>query len=344
MAGLANGVERAAQLGIDRGLLDQLEDAEHAVQWRADFVAHGRQEIALGEVRAVRRFLRLVEAFFQRFPAGNVLDRAAHAHDGSSRIHMGQQEHLQRLRLAIRPPRSEIVGLPFSSLLRPEEGLGNRLRPVLEQSDRFGQVGGSQGRIAPEHLVDLRGPGDCTGRQVACPVPQARHGVRVVKPLQRLAQRLLGLLDRRDVGQVAVPHHVAIRKEDGNPRGTHPANRAVGFGDPEVHFQGRQVACRVHNRGTHAVAILVHHHLPRGIGIAKRLVAVDAEDLHRVDAEKIEGGHACGRAAQDVYRAGQAVRDRAKPLLGTRAATRLAYQPPEHRHHQCHDRERRHQQ
>ena len=42
MAGLANGVERAAQLGIDRGLLDQLEDpATDLVRRDAQFAKLG---------------------------------------------------------------------------------------------------------------------------------------------------------------------------------------------------------------------------------------------------------------------------------------------------------------
>ena len=337
MAGLLDGIQRRAQFRVQRRQVDQLEDAEHAVQRRADFVAHRRQELSLGEVRVVRDFLRQVKTLLECLADGDILDRAVHPRHDASGVHVGHHDDLHRQRVAFQEPCGHFIGLPLAGFLRLEERFRSRPRAVLEQGDPFRQVGGTRSRIAPEHVVDLRRPADDAGREVARPVAETGHGMRIAEPSRCFPQRLFDLLDRGDVRPVTIPDHVAIRPTRRGPGGTNPTQRPIGPADTEIHFHFGKLHRGSHHSVLQLGPVLGDHHRVHRVRDAEDLLAIDADDLPRVRAEEIEADHALRRSAQHEDRARQALGDRPQATFGTQPSARLAEQPPQHRQHERDD-------
>jgi hypothetical protein len=59
-------------LGIQDGPLQQFAHADEHVEWRADFVAHARQELALGLIGCFGLLLEQLNFFFRLFALGDV--------------------------------------------------------------------------------------------------------------------------------------------------------------------------------------------------------------------------------------------------------------------------------
>jgi hypothetical protein len=228
--------------------LEELGEAEHGIEGRAQLVAHTGEELALGPVGLLGRFPGLLRGLLQAYALGHVPAEGHHR----VRLAVGGQDRTLCLEddpasVGVAGPVPDVKlahpageqplagvdrGLPVVGVNQVEGGLAEQCGGVVAQDPLHGGVGGMKSVVDP-------GDGDDVGTSLEhspkgrFPFPQRRFGAVTVINIDQIAEdarTLTGVvrLDHQQDGKPAIPFVVLAKAQldvrlVGRPLG-HPLN------------------------------------------------------------------------------------------------------------------------